>query len=219
MGPYKPCGLPTSYSGQRQTEMLLSCGLFCLQNELTKQNIEVTDFMWFSTSCISIIVDIGYTGVKVGEVLDQWTVLKSRLYQHPSVLQNIPRPEVSRQLGQVCPDILHVIDLILCIPASTADCEWGFSAMNLVKSDWWASLISDLVRPVDCTAVLCFHHWLWSSPRHQVVTCWNPPVSNASFYGPERKAEKRCLWWWRLWWHSLEFHLIFFLMYVGTFTF
>ena len=89
------------------------------------------------------------SGVKVGEVLDQWTVLKSRLYQDPSILQNISWPEVNRQLGQVCPDILHVVDLILCIPASTADCERGFSAMKLVKSDWRASLksqtLSDLL--------------------------------------------------------------------------
>ena len=118
-----------------------------------------------STSYISIFVDVGESdvqelithsepvllrsGVKVGEVLDQWTVLKSRLYQDPSILKNISWPEVNRQLGQVCPDILHVVDLILCIPASTADCERGFSAMKLVKSDWRASLksqtLSDLL--------------------------------------------------------------------------
>lgn len=89
------------------------------------------------------------SGVKVGEVLDQWTVLKSRLYQDSSVLQNISWPEVNRQLSQDCPDILHLVDLILCIPASTADCERGFSAMKHVKSDWRASLrsqtLSDLL--------------------------------------------------------------------------
>lgn len=70
--------------------------------------------------------------VKVGDVLDQRTVLKSMLYQDPSVLQNL----VKRcQL-----DIIHV---------TTGDCEWGFITMKLVKSDWQASLksqtLSDLL--------------------------------------------------------------------------
>ncbi|XDV31583.1 hypothetical protein PO909_002570 [Leuciscus waleckii] len=54
-------------------------------------------------------------GVKVEEVLDQWTVLKARLYQDPSVLKNISWREVNQQLGQDCPDILGFwssIDLI-----------------------------------------------------------------------------------------------------------
>ncbi|MEQ2186751.1 hypothetical protein GOODEAATRI_031806 [Goodea atripinnis] len=60
-------------------------------------------------------------GVKEGEVLDQWTLLKSILYQDPNILKNISWPEVNQQLGQVCPNVLHLVDLILCIPASTAD--------------------------------------------------------------------------------------------------
>nr|XP_023664605.1 uncharacterized protein LOC111842341 [Paramormyrops kingsleyae] len=71
------------------------------------------------------------SGVKVEEIQDQWTILKSRIYQNHGVLRNITWPAISRQLDQYCPDILHVVDLILSIPASTADCERGFSAMKL----------------------------------------------------------------------------------------
>ncbi|XP_077078686.1 zinc finger protein 862-like [Siphateles boraxobius] len=133
MGSCVPCALPTADIGQRQTEMLAS---------------------YFGDSDVQDLIThfepvLLRAGVKVEEVLDQWTVLKSKLDQDPSVLKNISWREVNQQLGQDCPDILHVADLILCIPASTADCEWGYSAMKLVKSDFRASLknqtLSDLL--------------------------------------------------------------------------
>ncbi len=93
--------------------------------------------------------------------------MESRLYQDPSALQNISWPGVNWQLDQNCPDILHVVDLILCILASTVDREQGFSAMKLVKSDWWTSLKSQTLSDL-LTAVFCFHRRLLSSPSHQV---------------------------------------------------
>ncbi len=37
---------------------------------------------------------------------------------------------------------LSLVDLILTVPASTADCERGFNQMKLVKSDWRSRLTS-----------------------------------------------------------------------------
>ncbi len=79
-------------------------------------------------------------GVDVDLILDQWTVLKSRLYQQMGHLEKITWPVVNRMLGHECPHILQLFDLILAIPSSSADCERGFSVMKLVKTDWRARL-------------------------------------------------------------------------------
>lgn len=79
-------------------------------------------------------------GVDVDLIPDQWTVLKSRLYQQMGPLEKITWPAVNRMLGHECPDILQLFDLILAIPSSSADCERGFSVMKLVKTDWRARL-------------------------------------------------------------------------------
>lgn len=79
-------------------------------------------------------------GVDVDLILDQWTVLKSRLYQQMGPLEKITWPAVNRMLGHECPHILQLFDLILAIPSSSADCERGFSVMKLVKTDWRARL-------------------------------------------------------------------------------
>lgn len=45
-------------------------------------------------------------------------------------------PPVNRTLCHRCPDILDLFDVLLTIPATTADCVRGFSVTNQVKSDW-----------------------------------------------------------------------------------
>ena len=44
----------------------------------------------------------------------------------------------------------HLIDLLLTIPATSLECEWGFSHMRHIKSDWRSRLtnstLTDLMR-------------------------------------------------------------------------
>ncbi|KAL7387779.1 hypothetical protein ABVT39_000839, partial [Epinephelus coioides] len=49
----------------------------------------------------------------------------------------------SYKIRDTCPNVLELIDLILTVPASTADCERGFNIMKVVKSDWRSSLKAD----------------------------------------------------------------------------
>ena len=55
----------------------------------------------------------------------------------------------------LCSDLLAVIDRVLSLPASTADCDRGFSTIKMVKSDWWSSPLSDtLFRSSDYSTLL-----------------------------------------------------------------
>ncbi|CAK6978282.1 zinc finger protein 862-like isoform X2 [Scomber scombrus] len=75
------------------------------------------------------------SGVAVNQIPDHWTMLKTSLYETGETW-----PEINRFLKHQCPDILSLVDLVLALPASTADCERGFNQMKLVKSDWRSRL-------------------------------------------------------------------------------
>ncbi|KAJ8364101.1 hypothetical protein SKAU_G00129320 [Synaphobranchus kaupii] len=62
------------------------------------------------------------------------------------------RAEVNCQYGAECQNLLGLIDLLLTLPSSTAECERGFNSMKLIKSDWRASLASPALN--DLMAVL-----------------------------------------------------------------
>ena len=50
---------------------------------------------------------------------------------------------------------LKTVDLILTIPASTADCERGFSAMKRIKTDWRCSLATSTLADLMCILLEC----------------------------------------------------------------
>ena len=64
-------------------------------------------------------------------------------------------PTVNRMLRHWCPDVLDLFFALLAIPATTADCERGFSVMNQVKGDWRSCLkgetLSDLLKTQLCS--------------------------------------------------------------------
>jgi hypothetical protein len=84
-------------------------------------------------------------------------------------------------------NILRLIDLVLTIPASSAECERGFSAMRGIKTDWRNALncetVSDLMTVLfDTPAVGQYDpmnaivYWSNSGPRSR--------RPNASLHGP-----------------------------------
>jgi len=88
--------------------------------------------------------------VDVDLITDQWTIIKSCLYKEP---QKITWTEVNRMLRETCPDFLDLVDLVLCMPASTADCERGFNVMKMVKSD--CGPVSRMRHCLTCSLSIC----------------------------------------------------------------
>ncbi|XP_032362928.1 uncharacterized protein LOC116674775 [Etheostoma spectabile] len=75
-------------------------------------------------------------GVDVELIPDQWTILKTELYTAGFSQGNFEQtwPTVNRMLRHRCPDVLDLFDALLTIPATTADCERGFSVMKQLCS-------------------------------------------------------------------------------------
>ena len=58
-------------------------------------------------------------------------------------LSDLTWEDVNNEFGLQFPNILSLMDLILSIPPSSADCERGFSQVKLVKNDWRSTLTND----------------------------------------------------------------------------
>ena len=68
----------------------------------------------------------------------EWEGVKSLMYSNvdwEDKLKNTTWKALNRSHADQFPNLFGLVDLILTIPASTAECERGFSAMKRVKSE------------------------------------------------------------------------------------
>lgn len=73
----------------------------------------------------------------------EWEMLKVKIYGDgwEQRLQTITWREINRRLSSELPNLLPLVDLILSLPSTSADCERGFSAMKLIKTEHRSSLL------------------------------------------------------------------------------
>ena len=74
-------------------------------------------------------------GVAVNSVEFEWTLLKNNLYSEPEEVKNLTWPEINRRWKSHYGNILAVVDLLLCLPSSSTECERGFSLIKNIKTD------------------------------------------------------------------------------------
>ena len=58
-----------------------------------------------------------------------------------SSLKTITWREINRRYFQELPNLLPLVDMVLTLPSTSADCERGFSAMKRIKTEHRASLL------------------------------------------------------------------------------
>ncbi|MGH0175425.1 UNVERIFIED_CONTAM: hypothetical protein FKN15_070316 [Acipenser sinensis] len=121
---------------------------FCVHKLIHVLSID----LYLSESEINTLVEhfksiLVSSGVNINEIPDQWTIVMSNIYQQPKftteILLKLSWPEVNRMHRDQCSSLLNLIDLILYLTASTAECERGFDVMKMVKSDWRSNLKCD----------------------------------------------------------------------------
>ena len=70
-------------------------------------------------------------------ILIEWDLLKNQVYQRFRKQLDATKLKwslVNKTLRRDVPNILYLIDLVLTIPASSAECERGFSHIKRIKS-------------------------------------------------------------------------------------
>ena len=122
-------------------------------------------------------------------VILQKTILFFFSYKGVSV---ISWPVINRRFSKDHPNILALVDLVLTIPAHSADAERGFSEMKMVKTDWRSGLrpaiLSDLL-------FIMFHtEAIGKYDPTDAVKLWNASSTRARRptlepYGPRAATE------------------------------
>ncbi|XP_054041768.1 sperm flagellar protein 2 [Rissa tridactyla] len=83
--------------------------------------------------------------VKIGEVETEWNMLKLELYNRFQNIQTLTWDSVNSDYSRKYPNILTLVDLILTLPASSAETERGFSQMKLTMMPLHSKLRSESV--------------------------------------------------------------------------
>ncbi|CAC5404060.1 unnamed protein product [Mytilus coruscus] len=135
-------------------------------------------------------------GVEVGMIEMEWTKLKHNLITRFKDPGSTTWKELNQMCSGECSNLLSLVDLILTIPASSADAERGFNRLKMAKSDWRskltdANLSDQLTIMLEGPSILLFDPVpainLWSmTPRrgqtrndsNHIIKPVNNPVKN-----------------------------------------
>ena len=126
-------------------------------------------------------------GVDVDSVQLEWTLLKNDLYSGNDAeeIKNLSWREINQKWRSQYENILAVIDLLLCLPSSSTECERGFSLMKNIKTNVRNSLKENslcdfMVIQLESPAIESFdptqaiHHW-----NQQVTRARRPFLKDA----------------------------------------
>ncbi|XP_066844386.1 sperm flagellar protein 2 isoform X3 [Anser cygnoides] len=83
--------------------------------------------------------------VKINEVETEWSMLKLELYNRFQNIQTLTWDLVNSDYSKKYPNILTLVDLILTLPASSAETERGFSQMKFTMMHLHSKLVSESV--------------------------------------------------------------------------
>ncbi|KAM9167867.1 sperm flagellar protein 2 [Mergus octosetaceus] len=83
--------------------------------------------------------------VKISEVETEWSMLKLELYNRFQNIQTLTWDLVNSDYSKKYPNILTLVDLILTLPASSAETERGFSQMKFIMMHLHSKLVSESV--------------------------------------------------------------------------
>ena len=93
--------------------------------------------------------------LEVGKLNDEWTSLKADVYSGrdwEKTLFILDWPEINRLYSSYS-NLLSLMDLVLTLPVSTAECERGFSWLKQTKTDWRSSLHIKSLNKLMCVAL------------------------------------------------------------------
>ncbi|KAK2169507.1 hypothetical protein LSH36_9g09065 [Paralvinella palmiformis] len=93
----------------------------------------------------------GWANGDVKSITPEWVMLKTLCYcRHGDNLHTVSWQTINRQFADLAGNMLALIDVVLCIPATSVEAEQGFSVMKRVKTDFRNRLknpaLQDLLR-------------------------------------------------------------------------
>ncbi|XP_072030697.1 zinc finger protein 862-like [Amphiura filiformis] len=95
----------------------------------------------FGDNHIKVLTDhfdanLKHANIDSESMIPEWTKLKTILYKRKlSTFRTMSWADVNMSYGDLAPNFLRLIDLVLTIPATSAEAERGFSVLKMVKTD------------------------------------------------------------------------------------
>ena len=86
-------------------------------------------------------------GTTTDDLPSEWRVLK-RTIRKLKGWKTLTWGQVCGHLKLQCPNILQLFDLLATIPVASAECERAFSQLNLIKTDFRASLSKESLNDI-----------------------------------------------------------------------
>ena len=118
--------------------------------------------------------------LEVGK-LNEWTSLKADVYSGrdwEKTLSTLDWSEINRLYSSYS-NLLSLMDLVLTLPVSTAECERGFSWLKRTKTDWRSSLHTKSLNKLMCVA-LESPIIAEFDPIHPIELCSNKTINRRS---------------------------------------
>ena len=82
-------------------------------------------------------------------VEQEWGLLKAQLYRKAK-WQDLTWTQIHGLYTSTCPNVLHLMDLLMTIPVANAECERGFSMMKVTKNEYRTRIrtpvLTDILR-------------------------------------------------------------------------
>jgi hypothetical protein len=86
--------------------------------------------------------------VDVPAIPSEWDMLKQLLYRSELEIYKTSWAEINERFRVKVPNILDLMDLVLSLPASSAECERGFSQMKIIKTEYRNRMTSSTLTQV-----------------------------------------------------------------------
>ena len=121
---------------------------------LNRLMVFTTLFSDFGDEEVDALADHFKPGLE--NLIEEWTSLKSDVYSSAKWekdLATLTWADMNRLYGKKYHNILSLMDLILSLPVSTAECERGFSWLKRTKTDWRANLGATSLNDLMCCAL------------------------------------------------------------------
>ena len=84
-----------------------------------------------------------FNNQQIEHICYEWSLLKFKIYDEKFCIDSLKAlswADINRKYRTELPNLLILIDLVLTLPASSAECERGFSGMKRIKSSERSSL-------------------------------------------------------------------------------
>ena len=109
--------------------------------DIRKWDSTTEEWSTFGNDGITILIDrfhdvLSGAGYLADNILVEWQCMKQEVKYAATDINIQSWSHVLKLCGDTCPNLIGLVDIVLCLSVTSVECERGFSVMRKTKSDW-----------------------------------------------------------------------------------